>query len=63
MALTHRKAPEWMLLLAQAYRSTGHFEEGRAAANEGLALLPAWQPGTPKARIRKLLELEARGSA
>jgi tetratricopeptide (TPR) repeat protein len=63
VALTHRKAPEWMLLLAQAYRSTGHFEEGRAAANEGLALLPTWQPGTPKARIRKLLELEARGSA
>jgi eukaryotic-like serine/threonine-protein kinase len=61
VALTHRKTPEWMLLLAQAYRSTGHFEEGRAAANEGLSLLPAWQPGTPKARIRKLLELEARG--
>lgn len=58
VALTHHKAPEWLLLLAQAYRSTGQIEREREAASEGLALLPAWQPGTPKARIRKLLGRE-----
>ena len=60
VALTHRKMPEWLLLLAEAYRSTGQIEREREAATEGLSLLPAWQPGTPKARIRKLLELDAR---
>lgn len=60
VALTHRKAPEWLLLLAQAHSSSGQIEKKREVASEGLALLPAWQPGTPKARIRKLLELETR---
>ncbi|HEY6350170.1 MAG TPA: hypothetical protein VI636_12255 [Candidatus Angelobacter sp.] len=60
VALSHRKIPAWLLLLAQAYRSAGQAEKGRAAANEGLALLPNWQPAEPKPRIRKLLEREAR---
>jgi tetratricopeptide (TPR) repeat protein len=62
VTLTHRKTPAWLLSLAQAYRSAGEIERGRNAANEGLALLPAFQPRAPKARIRKLLELEANGS-
>jgi hypothetical protein len=56
----HRKTPDWPLSLVQAYRSAGEIEKGRAAANEGLALLPTLQPGATKPRIRKLLELEAR---
>jgi eukaryotic-like serine/threonine-protein kinase len=62
VALTHRKTPAWLLSLAQAYRATNQTEKTRTAANEGLALLPAWQPGTPKSRIRKLLESEAASS-
>jgi tetratricopeptide (TPR) repeat protein len=60
VTLTHRKTPEWLLSLAQAYRSAGQIQQGRSAAKEGLALLPVLRPGEPKARIRKLLELEAR---
>jgi eukaryotic-like serine/threonine-protein kinase len=60
VALTHRKMPEWLLMLAQAYRATGQTEKASAAAEEGLALLPNWPPGSPKPRIRKLLELEAK---
>jgi tetratricopeptide (TPR) repeat protein len=62
VALTHRKTPEWLLLLAQAYRSTGQIDKAQKTASEGLTLLPAWQHGTPKSRIRKLLELEAQGA-
>ena len=47
--------------LAQAYRSAGQLEKGRAAAKEGEALLPNLEPGATKPRIRKLLELEAVG--
>jgi tetratricopeptide (TPR) repeat protein len=60
VALTHRKTPAWLLSLAQVYRATGQTEQSRLTANEGLALLPAWQAGTPKPRIRKLLETETR---
>jgi predicted transcriptional regulator len=60
VAFSHRKTPDWLLSLAQAYRSAGEIEKGRAEANEGLALLPTLQPGATKPRIRKLLELEAR---
>jgi len=31
----------------------------RGTAKEGLAMLSAQQPGTPKPNIRKLLELQA----
>ncbi|HMD47609.1 MAG TPA: hypothetical protein VKG79_00865, partial [Bryobacteraceae bacterium] len=60
VALSHRKTPAWLLSLAQAYRAAGQIERGRAAANEGLALLPTLHPGETKPRIRKLLELETR---
>jgi len=55
VALTHRKAPAWMLSLAQAYRSAGQSEKARATATEGLTLLPAGAAGS---RIFKLLENE-----
>jgi eukaryotic-like serine/threonine-protein kinase len=58
VTLTHRKTPAWLLTLAEAYRSTSQVERARAAADEGLALLPAWNSGSPKSRIRKLLEIE-----
>ncbi|MFZ1085599.1 MAG: serine/threonine-protein kinase [Terracidiphilus sp.] len=58
--LTHRRVPSKLLTLAQAYRATGQMEKSRAAAREGLALLPALQPGGVEPRIRKLLEIQAR---
>lgn len=60
VALTYRKTPEWLLLLAQSYHASGQTEKAQSAASEGLALLPAPQPGVPKYRVRKLLEIEAR---
>ena len=57
--LTRRKEPNVLESLAEAYRSAGQFEQARAAANEGLALMPAVSPGSPTPRIRKLLQLEA----
>jgi eukaryotic-like serine/threonine-protein kinase len=59
VALTHGKDPEWMLSLCRAYRASGRSEKGKDVAKEGLALLPATQPGDPKSRIRRLLEHEA----
>ena len=60
--LTKRRKPGVLLSVAQAYRSAGQPEKARAAASEGLALLPAATAGTPVPRIRKLLELEERRS-
>jgi len=48
-----------LLTLAQAYRATGQIEKSRATAKEGLALLPAPQPGSVKPRVRKLLQIQA----
>jgi hypothetical protein len=48
-----------LLTLAQAYRASGQIEKSRATAKEGLASLPAVQPGSVKPRIRKLLEIQA----
>jgi predicted Zn-dependent protease len=62
VALSRRRTPEWLLLLAQAYHTAGEIEKGRLAAAEGLALLPTLQSGATKPRIRKLLEMEARKS-
>jgi tetratricopeptide (TPR) repeat protein len=59
-ALSLRKTPYWLLLLAEAYRANGQVDQSRAAAQEGLALLPLVQPGAVKSRIRKLLELQSR---
>jgi eukaryotic-like serine/threonine-protein kinase len=58
VALTHRKAPLWMLWLAEAYRASGQIEQAQQVAKEGLALLPAARPGGPKPKIRKLLEIQ-----
>ena len=63
VALSHRKAPKWLLSLAQAYRAAGQTDKARAAAREGLALLPVLLPGAAKPRIRRLLEIESRGSS
>jgi hypothetical protein len=60
VSLTHRWMPSRLLTLAQAYRAAGQIEKSRATATEGLALLPASQPGGITPRIRKLLEIQAR---
>ena len=57
--MSHGKMPSSLLTLAQAYRAAGQIEKCRAAANEGLALLPPLQPGSVKPNIRKLLEIQA----
>jgi hypothetical protein len=57
--LTHRKDIESLLWLAQVYRTTGQIDKSRAAASEGLALLPPVQPGSAKPSMRKLLEIQA----
>jgi serine/threonine protein kinase len=57
--LSHRKKPSMLITLAQAYRASGQTEKSRETAKEGLALLPASQPGSVKPRIRKLLEAQA----
>ncbi len=59
VAMSHGKIPSRLLTLAQAYRASGQIEKGRTAAKQGLALLPAFQPGSVKPNIRKLLENEA----
>ena len=55
-ARSRAKTPSRLLTLAQAYRAAGQIERSRAAAREGLALLPPPQPGSVKPNIRKLLE-------
>jgi eukaryotic-like serine/threonine-protein kinase len=55
---SHRQTPFRLLTLAQAYRAAGQAAQARAAAGEGLALLPALAPGAVKPRLRRLLELE-----
>ena len=58
--LTHRRIPQWMLELAEAYHSAGQAAQARAAAREGLALLPPLKADDPKCRVRRLLEIEAK---
>ena len=58
VAVSHRKMPFRLLTLAQAYRAAGQMEKSRAAAKEGLALLPAVPSGSAKPNVRKLLEFE-----
>lgn len=60
VTLTHRRKPNFLLLLAQACHAAGQIEKARATAKEGLVLLPSTQPGVSKPRLRRLLELEAR---
>ncbi len=59
VALSRRHIPFMLLTLAQAYRAAGQTGKSRATAKEGLALLPALQPGSVKQRVRKLLEIQA----
>jgi len=63
VTLSHRKAPDCLLYLAQAYHAAGQTEKARAAAKEGLALLPATRTGEPESHIHKLLEVEARAGS
>jgi tetratricopeptide (TPR) repeat protein/predicted Ser/Thr protein kinase len=56
--LTRRKEPRVLLSVAQAYRFTGQIEKARAAAKEGLALLPPANTKTRTPRMRQQLELE-----
>jgi tetratricopeptide (TPR) repeat protein len=63
VALSHRKVPVKLLTLAQAYRASGQVGKSRATAREGLALLPATQPGSVKPRLRKLLEIQMQTAA
>jgi tetratricopeptide (TPR) repeat protein/predicted Ser/Thr protein kinase len=63
VASTHRKIPRWLLFLAQAYRAAGQIEKARAAAKEGLALLPSPKPGAIKPRLYTLLEIESRAGS
>jgi tetratricopeptide (TPR) repeat protein len=63
VALSHRQMPSLLLTLAQAYRASGQIEMSRATAREGLALLPATQPGSLIPRLRKLLEIQMQTAA
>jgi len=56
---THRKIPQWLLALAQAYRAAGQIEKARAAAKEGMTLLPSPKPGAIKPRLYVQLEIES----
>ncbi|HEX4810075.1 MAG TPA: hypothetical protein VH325_14145 [Bryobacteraceae bacterium] len=55
----HRNA-EFLLTLAGAYRAAGQPTKARAAAQEGLALLPPETEATVPCRVRKLLRAEIR---
>ena len=59
VAMTHEKTPFRLLTLAQAFRAAGQIDKGKAAANQGLELLPPLPPGKIKPSIRKMLEAEA----
>ncbi|HEY1206844.1 MAG: serine/threonine-protein kinase [Bryobacteraceae bacterium] len=52
--MSHHRKPGFLLTLARAYRAAEQPEKARAAAAEGLALLPA----TARSRVRKQLQAE-----
>jgi tetratricopeptide (TPR) repeat protein/predicted Ser/Thr protein kinase len=54
---SHRN-PEFLLTLASAYRAAGQLAKARAAAKEGLALLPPETSTTVMSRVRKLLHAQ-----
>jgi len=56
--MSHHRKPGFLLTLARAYRTAGQAGEARAAAQEGLSLLPASTPATVPSRIRKQLQAE-----
>ncbi len=57
--LSHHKVPSYLLLLARAYHAHDQPEKARAAAEEGLNLLPPALPEAGRSRLRRLLEEEA----
>lgn len=59
VASTHRRKPDFLLALAQAYRAAGLVDDARATAKEGLGFLPPARPGAVKPRVRRMLEGEA----
>jgi tetratricopeptide (TPR) repeat protein len=56
--LSHHKKPGFLLTMARAYRTAGQPEKARAAAQEGLDLLPVATAATVSSRIRKQLQAE-----
>ena len=54
---SHRNS-EFLLTLANAYRAAGQPSKARAAAQEGLALLPPETSATVMSRVRKLLHAQ-----
>jgi predicted Zn-dependent protease len=54
---SHRN-PEFLLTLAEAYGAAGQPSKARAAAKEGLALLPAETSATVMSRMRKMLHVQ-----
>ncbi len=56
--MSHHRKPGFLLTLARAWRAAGQPEKARAAAAEGLALLPAATPATVPSRVRKQLQAE-----
>jgi tetratricopeptide (TPR) repeat protein len=59
---THHRKPFYLLSLAQACHAAGQSERARAAAMEGLTLLPPHRAGTNRTRLRTLLEAEVEKS-
>ncbi len=60
VAATHRKSSEYLLTLAEAYRAVGEPEQARAAAREGLALIPESSVRGTRMVVRDRLEYESR---
>jgi eukaryotic-like serine/threonine-protein kinase len=58
--LVHRKKPDFLLTLSQAYRADGQTSLAVATAKEGLALLPAPTPGATPSRTYRLLSVATR---
>jgi tetratricopeptide (TPR) repeat protein len=54
----HHQKPGFLLTLAHAYHVAGQNERARAAAREGLGLLPGLTSNTAPSRIRKELQAE-----
>ena len=59
--MSHHLKPEFLLVLARAYRAAGQAEKAHAAAREGLNLLPSATHATVPSRVRKQLQGELAG--
>jgi hypothetical protein len=60
VAVDHRRTPQYLALLAQAYHQDGQEAKAVTAAKDGLALLPEPAPGAPVTRTRRILEIASR---